>query len=177
MYQHGDMSIKVKVKVKVRVKFTLEQATKAQRGIEVQLCSFFNLGAKLGWMVNATARPLPPRERPGAHCIGGWVDLRAGLDGCRKSLPHRDAIPGPSSPQRVAIPAHQVTCPCRQKCQLLTSDHHKCRRYSLLMFGHSCGSRLGKLCYLNMLHNCSTQGRLEERDILLKEMKFRPHKL
>jgi uncharacterized protein YlaI len=27
--------IKVKVKVKVKVKFTLEQATKAQRGIEV----------------------------------------------------------------------------------------------------------------------------------------------
>ena len=23
-----------------------------------------------------------PRERPGTHCIGGWVALRAGLDGC-----------------------------------------------------------------------------------------------
>ena len=29
---------------------------------------------------------------------------RAGLDGCWKSRPHRDSIPGPSSPQRVAIP-------------------------------------------------------------------------
>jgi len=28
-----------------------------------------------------------PQERPGTHCIGGWVDPRAGLDGCRKSHP------------------------------------------------------------------------------------------
>jgi hypothetical protein len=25
-----------------------------------------------GWVVNATPRPLCPRERPGTHCIGGW---------------------------------------------------------------------------------------------------------
>ena len=30
---------------------------------------------------------LPPGERPGTHCIGGWVGLRAGLDGCGKSRP------------------------------------------------------------------------------------------
>ena len=23
-----------------------------------------------------------PQERPSTHCIGGWVGLRAGLDGC-----------------------------------------------------------------------------------------------
>jgi hypothetical protein len=44
----------------------------------------------MGWVVNATPRPLYPRERPGTHCIGGWVDPTAGLDGCRKSRPHRD---------------------------------------------------------------------------------------
>ena len=32
-------------------------------------------------------RPLYPRERPGAHCIGGWVDPRADLDGCGKFVP------------------------------------------------------------------------------------------
>ena len=37
---------KVKVKVKVKVMVTLEQATKAQRGVEVQLYTFFNLGAR-----------------------------------------------------------------------------------------------------------------------------------
>ena len=42
----------------------------------------------MGWLVNATSRPLYARERPGTHCIGGWVDRRAGLDGCEKSRPH-----------------------------------------------------------------------------------------
>ena len=28
-----------------------------------------------------------PRERPGTHCTGGWVGLRAGLDRCGKSRP------------------------------------------------------------------------------------------
>jgi hypothetical protein len=28
-----------------------------------------------------------PRERPGIHCTGGWVGLRAGLDRCGKSRP------------------------------------------------------------------------------------------
>jgi hypothetical protein len=35
---------------------------------------------------------------PGSHSIGDWVGPRAGLDGCGKSRPHRDSIPGPSSP-------------------------------------------------------------------------------
>jgi hypothetical protein len=35
---------------------------KAQKGIEVQLYSFFNLGARWRWVVNATPRPLYPRE-------------------------------------------------------------------------------------------------------------------
>jgi len=39
-----------------------------------------------------------PRERPGTHCIGCWLHPRAGLDECGKSRPHRDLIPGPSSP-------------------------------------------------------------------------------
>ena len=44
-----------------------------------------------------------PRERPGTHCTGGWVGPRAGLDG-QKISPHRDSIPGRSSPYSVAIP-------------------------------------------------------------------------
>jgi hypothetical protein len=57
----------------------------------------------MGWVFNATLRPLYPRERPGTHWIGGWVDPRTGLDGCGKYRPHRDSNPGPSSPQRVVI--------------------------------------------------------------------------
>ena len=44
----------------------------------------------MGWVVNATPRPLYPREWPGTHCIGSWVGPRAGLDCCGKSRPHRD---------------------------------------------------------------------------------------
>jgi hypothetical protein len=36
-------------------------------------------------VVSFTPRPLYPRERaPGTHCIGGWVDPRAGLDNMEK---------------------------------------------------------------------------------------------
>ena len=41
---------------------------------------------------------LSPENSPGTHCTGGWVGPRAGLDRCGKSRPHRDSIPGPSSP-------------------------------------------------------------------------------
>jgi hypothetical protein len=34
-----------------------------------------------------------PSERPGTHCIGGWVGTKAGLDCCGKTHPHRDSIP------------------------------------------------------------------------------------
>ena len=48
--------------------------------------SFFNLSARWS-VINATPRPLYPRERNGSHCIGGWVGPSAGLDGCGKSRP------------------------------------------------------------------------------------------
>jgi len=41
----------------------------------------------MGWVVNATLRPLYPREIRDTYCIGGWVGLRAGLDRLGKSLP------------------------------------------------------------------------------------------
>ena len=35
----------------------------------------------MGWVVNATPRPLyTPRKRHGTHCIGGYVCSRADLD-------------------------------------------------------------------------------------------------
>jgi len=41
---------------------------------------------------------LPSGEKPRTLCIGGWVGPKAGLDGSGKYRPHRDSIPGPSSP-------------------------------------------------------------------------------
>jgi hypothetical protein len=49
------------------------------------------------WVVNTRPRLLYPWERPVTHSIGGWVGLRADLDGCVKSHPHQDSIPEPSS--------------------------------------------------------------------------------
>jgi hypothetical protein len=46
-----------------------------------------HLGARTGWVVSTTHRPLYPRERHDTHCTGGWVGPRAGLDMCEKSLP------------------------------------------------------------------------------------------
>ena len=39
----------------------------------------------MGWVMNATFRSIYPWERPGIHCIGGWVGPGAGLDRCGKS--------------------------------------------------------------------------------------------
>jgi len=65
--------------IRVKVMFTLEQTTKAHRGSRGIALLFFNLGARRRWVVNATPRPLYPRERPSTHCIGGWVGPKAGL--------------------------------------------------------------------------------------------------
>jgi hypothetical protein len=56
-------------------------------GLEVKFYTFFNLGVRWGWVVNATPRPLYPRQTLDTYCIGGWVGARAGLDGWRKSRP------------------------------------------------------------------------------------------
>ena len=80
------------------VKFTLEQGTKVQmwsRGFSPTL----SLTSALDGVGDyATPRPLYPRERPGTHCRGGWVGLRAVLDVCEKSRLDQDSIPGSSSP-------------------------------------------------------------------------------
>ena len=67
-----------------------------------------------GWLtVNATLRPLYPREWRGTHCTVGWVGPRASQDGCGKYRPHRDSIPVPSKSvgshyTDKTIPAHII---------------------------------------------------------------------
>jgi len=55
-----------------------------------------------------------PGKRPGTHCIGGWVGLRAGLDGCGKSRPPPEFDPRTVQPVASrytdwAIPDHHLT--------------------------------------------------------------------
>jgi hypothetical protein len=84
-------------KVKVKVKFNLEQALKSQRGSKGIALLFLNIGARWGGL--STSRPgrFPPGKTQYPLCrrMGG---PGADLDGCGKSRPHRDWIPGPSSP-------------------------------------------------------------------------------
>jgi hypothetical protein len=70
----------------------------------------------MGWMVNATPRPLYPRERPGTYCVGGWVGPAVGTNGCGKSHPPprpgfdlRTAQAVESQYTDYAIPTHLLT--------------------------------------------------------------------
>ena len=76
------------------VKFSLEQANEGPEGEQCIALLFLQPRRKMGWVFNATPRPLFPRERPGTHCTGGWVGPRAGLDVCGKSR----LIPGFDQP-------------------------------------------------------------------------------
>jgi hypothetical protein len=87
--------LKVKGKGKVHPR-TCHEGPKG--GVDVKLYSFFNLGFRWRWVVNAMTRPLYLRKRPGTPYIGGWMGPRAVLDGYAKSPTHRDSIPGRSSP-------------------------------------------------------------------------------
>jgi hypothetical protein len=78
--------------------FALWQDPMAKRGSRRLAVIIRDLGARRGWVVSTTPRPLYPRKRPGTHCTRGWVDPRAGLDLCEKSRPHRNSIPRPFSP-------------------------------------------------------------------------------
>ena len=73
---------------------------------------------------------LPP-GKPGTNCIRGWVGPRTGLDGWGKSCPHRDSIPRPSSPYRVAIPTELSLPTYTSLTQLL---NHKIKQISITMW-------------------------------------------
>jgi len=105
------------------------------------------------WVVNTTPQPLYPQERPGTHCIGGWVGLRNDLDRCGKSHPPLGFDPWTVQPVAsrctdYAIPATHNTEACSRNncchgkainitysecvCVLLVIQHVKCTRCIIL---------------------------------------------
>jgi hypothetical protein len=92
----------------VNLKFTLEQATKAQRVSIFIALLFLEPRFYMWWVVKATPQPLYPRERPCTHYIGGWVGPRAGLDACGNL-----ASTGIRSPERPARSEslYRLDCP------------------------------------------------------------------
>jgi len=60
--------------VKSKDKFTLQQAIKAQKGNNVIAVLSFYFGARWGWVVKTTPRPLYPRQSDPVHIVqeAGW---------------------------------------------------------------------------------------------------------
>jgi hypothetical protein len=88
MVVSGHLQVQVVLLTRVNsknVKVAVGQARRAQRGRCIALL-FLQHRRWMRRVVNATTQPLYPREISGTHCIGGWVDPRAGLDGCGKYL-------------------------------------------------------------------------------------------
>jgi hypothetical protein len=71
-----------KVNVVVKANLTLEQATKAQMGVEVRLYTFFNFGARCGGRLKSRPARFTPGKRSDTHCTGGCVGPRTVLGGC-----------------------------------------------------------------------------------------------
>jgi hypothetical protein len=72
---------------------------------------------------------LPAGKRSGTHCIGGWVGLRAGLDRCGKSRPHRHSIPGPNiKVLKISITYAKETENTRYKGRVRVRNMQACSR-------------------------------------------------
>ena len=118
--------------------FTLSQATKALRESRVIALLYFR-PLHYKWVRgqrHAPAAPCP-RERPGTHCTGGWVGLRAGLEWRWKSRP--TGIRSPDRPARrqslyrLRYPAHHILC-YRSKLQLLSTGRREERIWRCLTY-------------------------------------------
>ena len=84
----------------------------AQRGSS-GIALLFNLGARWGWVVNATPWTLYPGERNAVPIVqeGGWAGPRSSLDGCGKPRSHQGSDPRNVQPVAsrytdCTIPAH-----------------------------------------------------------------------
>ena len=85
------------------VSFLVGLRTYQQLFVEVQPYSLLNLGVKWGGWSTPRSGPFTPGKDPVPIIQEADLGHRAGLDGCGKYRAHRDSVPGPSSPYRVAI--------------------------------------------------------------------------
>ena len=95
--------------------FALEQAMQAQRGVEVYLYSFFNLGSRWELVANATSRPLYPQEGdPVPQGRSGRMRKISPLPG----FDPRTVQPVASRYTDYAIPAHTTNFNTQKLCVL-----------------------------------------------------------
>jgi hypothetical protein len=79
------------------------------------LYSFFNLGARWGWVVNATPQPLYPWLKPGTHFNGGgWVPWGVPAVGGKCGTPPPPPPGGRGFDPRIVQPAasRYTDCAC-----------------------------------------------------------------
>jgi len=93
-----------KTEVKVKVKWFRYRPGVAQRMGRSIALRFHDRGSRSRWVVSCTPRPLftPGKDTVPIVQEAGWAPGSVWTGG--KSRPHRDSIPGPSSPYLVAIP-------------------------------------------------------------------------
>jgi hypothetical protein len=94
--------IGTQVKAKVKVSSLLNRPRRPRGGVDV-VYFFFYLVARWEWVVNATFRSLCSVKDPVPIVQeAGWAPEPV-WTGAENLAPHRDSIPGPSSPYRIAI--------------------------------------------------------------------------
>ena len=108
----------------------------------------------MGWVGNATPRPLYPLERPGTHCVGGWVDPRADLDGCGKS----------------STGIRSLYLPARSQLQYRLSYRGQRTVQEILLFLHTgqtvCGAQ--PACYARCTGSVSSMGQIGLQSLRLR---------
>jgi hypothetical protein len=94
-------------------------AIKTCRGVDCADPRFLNLGTSWDeWSASLPCHFTPGERAPGTHWIGGWVDLRAGLDNMEKWK--FLALPG-LEPQPLGRPAHNQSL-YRLCCRLFSDS-------------------------------------------------------
>jgi hypothetical protein len=101
----------------VKVKFTLEEAMNAWRQSRRIALFFLNLGAKWGWVVNATHQPLYPHETDAVPILqeAGWAPGLVWTDA--KILP-----PPAFNPQTAQLVEIANMCQSKMHCCVLCND-------------------------------------------------------
>jgi hypothetical protein len=107
----------------------------------------------MGWVANATPRPLQPRERPGTHYVGGWVGPRAGVDRCGKTHPAEiRSLNHPACSESLYLLRYPDPCTHKHIVQNLTARNTKAfGNGRATFFGY--GVEWGVLCYAIILES------------------------
>jgi hypothetical protein len=109
--------------------------------VEVQLCSFFNVGDSLEWVVKATSpNALSPGKEYSTLCTESWLDTSAGLDGGGKPLP---------------TTIRSLECPVRSESLYQLSYHGSCLYTGLFIIPSG----------ISELHCATTKTHTAERSI------------